>query len=283
MSEASSESRIGRLIQDGVRNGAFNMAADLSFAEYAVETSHLILRFYTWDKPTLSIGYHQKLSRRQIERCLDHGVLIVRRPTGGRAVLHDRELTYCLCISEKHPVYSRESSSMLKSIGSAFVSAAVDLGLNAQLVRTGNRDGSTIRSLRKGSPLCFESASLWEVRLEGRKWIGSAQRFLPGMLLQHGSILLQRSTFDIDDLLGLQPRTANDKSMAFAQECEDISEAGLREAIAREFGQRWDLKWNEQPLRPEEVDRIIDLAKDVEYYRETIDLTLFRSVSTKVA
>lgn len=283
MSEASSKNRIGRLIQDGARNGAFNMAADLFFSEYAAEASSVILRFYTWDKPTLSIGYHQKLSHNQIERCLSYGVPVVRRPTGGRAVLHDRELTYCLSISEKHPAYNRERGRMLKSIGSAFVNSAADLGLNAQLVRTGNQVGIASNSFRKGSPLCFESASRWEVRLNGQKWIGSAQRFLPGALLQHGSILLQRSGMNVTDLLALTVSPNADNGMTFAHDLRDILEMELRRAIAREFSHRWDLNWHEMPIQFEEVDAINDKAENVEYYRNSKELTPLRSVSTNIA
>jgi lipoate-protein ligase A len=246
----------GRLILDGARNGAYNMAADLFCADLANQTGRPLLRFYAWDTATLSLGYHQKLSPHQVERFLEREVPIVRRPTGGRAVLHDRELTYCLCVPDGHPVYRHERSGMLKEIGSVFVNAAEQLGLNAQLARTGSRNHPSPGSHKGGSPLCFDSISRWEVQLNGRKWIGSAQRFLPGVLLQHGSILMRRSDLDLSELLDLSVDADVTGTMAFAQEESSVSESELRQEIFREFSRRWELDWEVRSVNDEESEEI---------------------------
>ena len=138
------------------------MAADLYLTSESQRTKEIILRLYAWEKPTLSLGYHQKLTPENIDRCKLFGVPIVRRPTGGRAVLHDREVTYAITIPNGHPVLKQGREAVLRDIGGAFTTAAHHLGLKAELVRFGNRTSS-----KPGSPLCFDSIS---------RWGGAAQR-----------------------------------------------------------------------------------------------------------
>lgn len=252
----SSDRCTGRLIQDGPHNGAFNMAADVWLAQQSSRTGEIVLRLYTWEIPTLSLGYHQKLSADQLEGCRNRHVPVVRRPTGGRAVLHDRELTYAVIIPTQHPLLQTGRDGILHDLGLAFVEAARGLGLNAELVRAGSRS----EDLRRGSPLCFDSISRWEVRLEGRKWIGSAQRFLPEAFLQHGSILIGRGEVDLAQLLGLPGSSAN------VVEAE-ISALDLRRTIPPALGKRWDIAWQEDDFTPaevEEISRLIEIRESSE-------------------
>ncbi|TKJ39805.1 hypothetical protein CEE37_11045 [candidate division LCP-89 bacterium B3_LCP] len=265
MKGASSKYSPGRFISDGARNGAFNMAADLFFAEKARELKYPILRLYSWDKPTLSVGYHQKLSEDQLQQCLLNDVLVVRRPTGGRAVLHDGEITYCICIPENHEIYSIERSKILKDIGTVFVRAAGGIGLPAELVRVGERIQPEHKGTRPQSPLCFDSVSRWEVRLNGRKWIGSAQRFLPGVLLQHGSIMLERSELNISDLLNITTGESPDESVAFATEVREFKQDDLVSALYESFNDQWEIIFQEESISSEECGLIEDKAAVMQY------------------
>ncbi len=244
----------GRLVFDSARNGAFNMAADSYLAYESRKRCMPALRLYRWKLPTLSLGFHQKLSESVLEKCGSMGVPVVRRPTGGRAVLHDHELTYCLTLPEDHVIFKNSRGDLLKEIGSIFVLAAEKAGLNAQLVRAGSRDESPSDALKRGSPLCFDAVSRWEVQLSGKKWIGSAQRFLPGVLLQHGSILLGKSEVDIARLFNLRGSTDRELSIS------DDQRLRLQEAIPKAFSDYWGIDWIESSFDSAEIKAIKSTA-----------------------
>lgn len=267
----SSKIILNRLIQDGARSGAFNMAADLYFARQASEDGRLILRLYAWDRPTLSLGFHQKIGSEQIERLQRSGIPIVRRPTGGRAVLHDRELTYCLCIPEEISVFLKHRKQLLKEIGTIFVRAAAIVDLKAEIVRAGSAGDERTSALKKGSLLCYDSLSRWEVRLGGRKWIGSAQRFLPGVLLQHGSIPLQESSVDLSLLLGTGTSASIHNGLLIAEKNHTNLESSLRNAIAQAFAEQWEINWLKKPIDPTEESEISALATEEKYGKLVIE------------
>jgi lipoyl(octanoyl) transferase len=247
---ASSEAFAGRLIQDGPHSGVFNMAADVFLARQTRITNRVILRLYTWEVPTLSLGFHQRIHPDQLSRCQSSGVPVVRRPTGGRAVLHDRELTYAVIIPVQHPMLQQGRESVLRSIGEAFVTAGISIGLQAELIRAGERTSG----VHCGNPLCFDSISRWEVRLQGRKWIGSAQRLLPEAFLQHGSILTGTSRLDLAQLMSVPG-----KNTGFEEGI--IDEMALRQVIPATLAEFWNVSWQEEcfsPIELEQISRFID-------------------------
>jgi lipoyl(octanoyl) transferase len=253
---ASSKDYSGRLIQDEPHGGAFNMAADIFLANQARITNEIILRLYSWEVPTLSLGYHQRLSEEQINRCQAQGVPVVRRPTGGRAVLHDREVTYAVVIPLQHRLMQKGRESVLRSIGEAFVASGVSVGLKAELVRAGEHPRNS-EGIHCGNPLCFDSVSRWEVRLNGQKWIGSAQRLLPEAFLQHGSILTGTSRVDLADLMGVPGR-------ATGFEEGIIDEIALRQAIPSTLSEFWKVSWQEEGFSGvefEQISRLIDTGE----------------------
>jgi len=242
---ASSDTLLGRLIQDGPHDGAFNMAADLYLADLAGRSGEAILRLYSWDVPTLSLGFHQRISEDVLSKWSRAAIPVVRRPTGGRAVLHDQELTYALALPANHALLRVGREKLMQDIGCAFVTAALTLGLKAEVVRCGS-DRSL--SLQKGSLLCFQSISRWEVRLGGRKWIGSAQRLFSNAFLQHGSIHLE-----ISDVSGeLTAVTAGSPHGPFTI----IDEMKLRQAIPEALQRRWNLVWREARFDSGEMAQI---------------------------
>lgn len=227
------------------------MAADLFLADETVRTAEPILRLYGWERPTLSLGYHQKADAEVVRQCREWGVPIVRRPTGGRAVLHDRELTYCFVAPLTHPIMRDGRGALLKSIGSAFVDAAARSDLKAELVRvSGSEIGSSESVRRKNDFLCFSSVSRWEVRLNGSKWIGSAQRILKNAFLQHGSIVLGASAIPIGGLF------QTDLMTCFNNRDVMTLEKSLRRTIPEAFQKMWKGIWREIPLSSEELKLI---------------------------
>jgi lipoate-protein ligase A len=147
------------------------------------------VRVYGWKPAAVSIGYFQNIRRTlDLTRCARLGIPVVRRLTGGRAVLHDQEVTYSVIAPRRQ--WGREASilDVHKHIGLALVAALEQLGIEARLERPRARKATPSGSGDR-SP-CFSSAGRYEVMVAGRKLVGSAQRWLGDVVLQHGSLLV---------------------------------------------------------------------------------------------
>lgn len=170
-----------RLIVDPPRPGAENMALDEALLE-AVGSgeSPPTLRFYGWDPPCLSLGAFQALAEVDREACAKLGIDVVRRPTGGRAVLHHREVTYAVVLPRAAAGRPRE---VYLKICRGILRGLERLGVRADFAPVGSHR-------RGGGPSCFAAASDYEVLVDGRKLVGSAQVWRSGNLLQHGAVLL---------------------------------------------------------------------------------------------
>jgi lipoyl(octanoyl) transferase len=160
--------------------GALNMALDEALLRSALEHKVASLRFYTWTEPTLSLGYFQK----HIERL--SSVAWIRRPTGGDAIIHHHELTYCLALPAGPPWHTSES--WLCRFHHAVGAALRTFGVDAHGVACGEET-------RLGPFLCFQHQTPADLRIGGHKVVGSAQRRPHGAMMQHGSILLRQSPF----------------------------------------------------------------------------------------
>jgi lipoate-protein ligase A len=165
------------------------MSRDLAILdEVAKAAAPPTLRFYTWSPPALSLGYFQQAEDvADIEACRRLGIEIVRRPTGGRALLHHRELTYSVAVPEGHPLIPTAVLPAYKFLSSAIINGLSLLGVEADLSAGENRG----RGKAPGS--CFDTPSAYEIQIGGKKVVGSAQLRRNGALLQHGSILLELS------------------------------------------------------------------------------------------
>jgi lipoyl(octanoyl) transferase len=164
-------------------SAAMNMAVDDILLDAARAGGGPILRTYGWDPPAVSIGYAQRADEAiDIERCRAQGIALVRRTTGGRAVLHWNELTYSFhCADGEGPAaYPLQEASRI--LGECLADGLRRFGVDASLER-----GSSPARGRLGA--CFASTARWELTCGGRKLVGSAQRRTRGALLQHGSIL----------------------------------------------------------------------------------------------
>ena len=185
-----------RLIVDPAAPGDWNMAVDEALLESAGRRGLITLRFYTWQRPTLSLGYFQELQQRaQHEASTDCPV--VRRASGGGAILHDRELTYSFCSpSDRSP--ARSVQQLYDAFHETLVDTLAELGVAAGL----HRESAT--SARGSEPfLCFQRRAAGDVVAAGDKLAGSAQRRSHHAVLQHGSVLLSRSPW-APELAGLE-------------------------------------------------------------------------------
>jgi lipoate-protein ligase A len=180
------------LIDTGPNTGPYNMALDqelLARAQAGERTP--ALRFYVWDPPAVSIGRFQKIaSSVNMEACKEQGFDIVHRITGGRAVLHRKELTYSVTARSDDPLFPGNVLDTYKVLASGLVAGLRMLGLPAELVSRAGRHSALVEKKPK-DPACFSSPSWYEVLVNGKKIAGSAQRRLSGAFLQHGSILIE--------------------------------------------------------------------------------------------
>ena len=180
-----------RFLDTGPASGADNMALDEQLlAEAAKGSAVPVLRFYTWDPPAVSLGRFQDIaSSVNVAACRKHGFDIVRRITGGRAVLHWHELTYSVISPIDNELFPNDVLGTYKVLASGLLAGFVRLGVHAEMVSPWGDRAEMVKRDRSG-PACFSSPSWYEILVHGKKIVGSAQRRRTGAFLQHGSILI---------------------------------------------------------------------------------------------
>jgi lipoyl(octanoyl) transferase len=217
---------------------AMNMAVDEAILQLHSEGKvPPTVRFYTWNPATLSIGYFQKAAKEiNLEALRERGLGFVRRPTGGRAVLHDQELTYSVVVSESHPKMPSSVTEAYKVISMGLLHGFQRLGLHAEMVSLATEEEKEKYS-SPGSSACFDSPSWYELVVEGKKVAGSAQTRQKGVILQHGSILLEMDVELLFSLLNFPSERVKQRMMeSFRQKAVTINEVsprpiGLQEAV----------------------------------------------------
>src|SRR5712671_4007820 len=171
-----------RLLITPPRTGAENMARDTALQARAARTGETVFSIYSWCRPTLSFGRNQPASGRyDLDKIRAAGIDLVRRPTGGRAILHDREVTYSVTAPLVDAAPLRETYSRINRI--------LQIGLSrlGVLVETA---ATSERALPPSVRPCFETPGEGELVARGAKLVGSAQWRDDSALLQHGSILV---------------------------------------------------------------------------------------------
>ena len=188
-----------RVIFDSPGAGAWNMAVDQSLLMSAEQNSTVTLRLYTWAQPTLSLGYFQKHADRNLH-VASAACPIVRRRSGGGAILHDQELTYSLAIPSSHR-WSKESSELYDLVHRIVIQLLAEDGIESGLFKDTAKQKSNSSApepkvnIDPNAFLCFQRRSDGDLVVDGSKVLGSAQRRLKHSLLQHGSLLFKQSEF----------------------------------------------------------------------------------------
>jgi lipoate-protein ligase A len=192
-----------QLIVDQPSRGAWNMAVDEVLLEDAIATDGVYLRLYRWSEPTLSLGYFQAYHERHSHVASLH-CPVVRRASGGGAILHDQELTYSLAVSAGHrlgrrpdELYSRVHDTLGRALAGLGIATRPHGAGDASLADAASLAG-TMSLVGSGavtpSPfLCYQRRSPVDLVQGDRKIVGSAQRRRRGAVLQHGSVLLAAS------------------------------------------------------------------------------------------
>lgn len=177
-------------------SGPENMACDVALMDRARATGEAVVRVYSWSAPTLSFGRNQKTAGHDRAGLEQKGIAVVRRPTGGRAILHHREITY----SVTAPVEPGDSiATDYAWINELLLDALRSLGVDAEIA---HRMG---RAPAPDANPCFATATPGEITVGGRKLVGSAQYRNDGAMLQHGSILVSDDQSALAALAGTEP------------------------------------------------------------------------------
>lgn len=187
-------------INSGSCSPSYNMALDEALLDFHSKGEiPPVIRFYQWNPPTLSIGYFQKVQDINLEALKAQNIGFVRRPTGGRAVLHDSELTYSIIVTEQYPNLPETVTEAYRFLSEGLLKGFHNLGLDAYFSIPDTAEKQEALKKPK-SAVCFDAPSWYELVVEGKKVAGSAQTRQKGVVLQHGAILLD---LDEDKLLSL--------------------------------------------------------------------------------
>lgn len=239
------------LYQDGPGSPSRNMAMDDYFLAHAASSGVPVLRIYQWDRLTLSVGRGQKVSQSIDEAaCEREGIPLVRRITGGRAVLHGTDLTYSVAAPTSLPFFQGGILNIYRNISQVFVSFFHRLGYDPQVKTYSGHERAVL-----SSPICFSTPSAFEIMIQGKKLVGSAQRLLPKAFLQHGSIPLTPQS----DLLARLFRNANEPEIS--AQMTDLESLGLMDSYSLEelrgmlvecFADVLEAEFDEGPWQPED-------------------------------
>jgi len=258
-----------RVIIDETRDGYQNMALD-----EAIMTAHRsgevppTLRFYRWQPPALSLGYFQNLKEEvDLSACRDKGVDVVRRLTGGRAILHDDELTYSLTVNESLDILADSVVESYHQISRALVAGLKRLDIPVEL-KAREKDK---KAPRGRSSACFDAPSWYEVVVDGKKLIGSAQTRKKGTILQHGSLpfssdsdmIFSLFSFDSEREREKMRRYYSLKSTTLEESAEEkITWQELTEALSRGIAEVFSVELEMDGLTPREKELAGRLRKE---------------------
>ena len=203
------------IVDDTPLDGSWNMAVDDYLFQSLTDELQTSLRFYSWKNPTVSLGYSQKvLEVADVEFCQKNGIDIVRRMTGGKLVLHHKEVTYSLTSSDTE-IFTSNLNDSYRLISEALMKGLKMMGLAPALASPAPQE------YVRGNLPCFSYPSRNEVEVLGKKIIGSAQKRVGTKFIQHGSIPIEED----DDLL---------TSISFLELAdEEIRMISLTEALDR--------------------------------------------------
>jgi lipoyl(octanoyl) transferase len=251
-----------RFIDAGPCTASYNMAMDEAIAS-AVKRGYSppTLRLYNWDRPSVSIGYFQKVGDIDSDYCIKKGIPIVRRPTGGRAILHNSEIAYSFSAKTETGIFSKGLLDSYEKISKAFGLALSKIGLASEL---------KLQRVfhRNRSPLCFQVTSYGEITVNNRKVIGSAQKRWPDGFLQQGSIPFTLDGGEILKVFRLKSSEIEEKFTGLKNVLPDLGIDSLKSAIRVSFEEIFNIMFIPSFPSQEEISFAEEIA--VNKYRSPL-------------
>ena len=248
-----------RLLSEGSSSGANNMALDYAFTQVHHESN--ILRLYGWHPRAISIGFHQSTNIVDINKCKNEGIDLVRRPTGGRAILHDNEITYSLILRGNE----FDFEEIYLKVHVAIAAAILKIGIKVELVNANPSKGQL--SPGSGKFACFTSTAKTELEYDGKKIVGSAGRQYA--LLIHGSILLGSEHKEIIKFLNLTEK--KQKALKFSLDSktadlatilgEQVNSNLMVEYLTRSFSQIFKAEFKDYEIS----GKLLNIVNDNKY------------------
>lgn len=256
-----------RLIQSPPSPGTFNMALDDALLESVLQgTSEPVLRLYQWNPACLSLGYAQPIDNIDRMRLVARQWDLVRRPTGGRAILHTDELTYAVMLPAGHPLtlggvlpsYQRLSKGLIRAL------QLLDLEVKVQ-------PSIHLSDAQRAEPVCFEVPSSYEITVAGKKLLGSAQVRRKGAVLQHGTLPLQGDIGRICEVLAFPSSADREHAMQRVQERagtlrdllgKDVTWDQAAHAMQQSFSQTFGIQFSISEPTPDELTRCRTLQEE---------------------
>lgn len=249
-----------RLIEDGPGDGALNMATDRAILEACGQGQVApTLRLYSWRQPTLTIGYSQNGARDlDRNRCRSLGIPVVSRPTGGRALLHDKELTYSLTAPIPHPRFPSNLRSAFQVVSQALLLSLGKMGIQGAMIA--NPRGVPVNGR---SPSCFSSLNHCEITVNNKKLIGSAQRRKSRSFLQQGSLWVECDRQLMNSLFRFSSPESGDANLKILEQsttslnqlCErEVRFEEVARAFQKGFQSAFPVRWERGELSAREKD-----------------------------
>jgi len=240
---------IWHFIDSESSSGEFNMELDI-FLSKICKNNEAFFRLYRWKPYTISLGANQSINEIDLNKCKIDNISIVKRPTGGRAILHAEELTYSLILPLSYGLSARD---IYDKVSLTLSTALANYNSKLSSAELENIQPNFKELLNKPSgSLCFASTAKSEVKFDGKKLIGSAQRRMSDVVLQHGSILCGTKHSELPNYLFDKTNTAKLKKELFDKTIEietiineKIDYTLLAEAIKLQFQNDWEMTLND--------------------------------------
>jgi lipoate-protein ligase A len=255
------------LVTDNPTLGAVNMATDeILLQAVARKTRFPTLRLYGWNPLCLSLGYGQRIREADLTRIEARGWDIVRRPTGGKAILHGNELTYSVTLPQDYDLAQGDIVETYRRISEALLAALRHLGLSPQSEKQAKGNSGL-------GPVCFEVPSHYEITAYSKKLIGSAQMRRKLGILQHGTLPLHGDIALICDSLVYPDDASREEAKANVRERATTLEAvagypiswdEAAAAIVNGFAETFDIEFTESTLSDDERD-CVDMLVNEQY------------------
>lgn len=269
-----------RFVFTGASDAFSNMAVDEAILQ-SCQTGLALptLRLYLWKPPGISIGYFQTVEKTvDLRKCKKSNVDVVRRITGGRAVLHEDEITYSLCACcQEYPELGKNTRETYQRVSFALLESLKALGIQAEWARS-NRERTAFADNSLISKPCFISSSRFEITVAGKKLIGSAQKRTKNSFIQHGSIPLGNGEVGLSEFLS--EKNIREKMKERLKEKSTNLKRILRRSVEYEevilalkkgFGKFFDVEIFEEELSQRELDAVRAL-RDMKYSTEDWNL-----------